>query len=186
MNMGVDTARHVSSFRVFRTHLHKAFTNYSGPYVSIDVLLTWGTKRFSAIPVRNPPRTIGVSNYTLDKLVAHAMNIMTGFSTMTLQIASVTGFLFSFFGLGILLYVTGRYLVQGSPVAGFSFLASVIAIFSGAQLFALGIIGEYLARMYFRSMDRPSYTAHSTTEEEPKGAAGQQSETIQWTYAGQA
>jgi undecaprenyl-phosphate 4-deoxy-4-formamido-L-arabinose transferase len=42
-------------------------------------------------------------------------------------------------------------------VPGFAFLASVIAIFSGAQLFALGIIGEYLARMHFRMMDRPPY-----------------------------
>jgi undecaprenyl-phosphate 4-deoxy-4-formamido-L-arabinose transferase len=45
----------------------------------------------------------------------------------------------------------------GSSVPGFPFLASIIAIFAGAQLFALGIIGEYLARMHFRSMDRPPY-----------------------------
>jgi undecaprenyl-phosphate 4-deoxy-4-formamido-L-arabinose transferase len=53
--------------------------------------------------------------------------------------------------------VLGRYLVLGSVVPGFPFLASVIAIFSGAQLFALGIIGEYLARVHFRTMNRPPY-----------------------------
>jgi len=69
----------------------------------------------------------------------------------------VIGFVFTLFGLFILLYVVGSYLLYGSEVKGFTFLASVIAVFSGTQLFALGIIGEYLARMHFRMMDRPSY-----------------------------
>jgi glycosyltransferase involved in cell wall biosynthesis len=173
--VGAKTARKVSSFRAFRTDLRDAFSNYCGPYVSIDVLLTWGTKRFAAVPVRNDPRTIGESSYTFGKLVAHAMNMMTGFSTVPLQIASITGFVFTFFGFAVLLFVTGRYLIQGNPVPGFPFLASLIAIFSGAQLFALGIMGEYLARMHFRMMDRPSYTVRSTTangaEEKKKRSA---------------
>jgi undecaprenyl-phosphate 4-deoxy-4-formamido-L-arabinose transferase len=144
--------------------LRKAFDNYGGPNVSIDVLLTWGTRSFSAVQVRNDPRTIGVSNYTLSKLVAHAMNMMTGFSTLPLQIASIIGFLFTFVGLGVLCYVVGRYFIQGGAVPGFPFLASIIAVFSGAQLFALGIIGEYLARMHFRMMDRPSYAVLATVE----------------------
>ena len=78
------------------------------------------------------------------------MNMMTGFSTMPLQIASLIGFLFTLFGLFVLAYVLIRYLVYGNPVPGFPFLASVISIFSGAQLFTLGVIGEYLARMHFR------------------------------------
>jgi glycosyltransferase involved in cell wall biosynthesis len=180
--MGAESARNVSAFRVFRTHLREAFSNYSGPYVSIDVLLTWGTRKFSAIPVRHDARTIGVSNYTLSQLVAHAMNMVTGFSTVPLQIASITGFLFTFFGFGVLLYVIGRYLIQGSGVPGFPFLASVIAIFSGAQLFALGVIGEYLSRMHFRMMDRPSFTVRSQTKNLP----GEQETTKRSTYANQA
>jgi glycosyltransferase involved in cell wall biosynthesis len=86
--MGAPTARSVSAFRVFRTHLRAAFEKYSGPYVSIDVLLTWGTERFAAIPVVNSPRTIGVSSYTVRKLVVHALNMITGFSTLPLQFAS--------------------------------------------------------------------------------------------------
>jgi undecaprenyl-phosphate 4-deoxy-4-formamido-L-arabinose transferase len=67
------------------------------------------------------------------------------------------GFLFAMFGFLILGYVLVRFLLDGSSVPGFPFLASIIAIFSGVQLFALGIIGEYLARMHFRTMDRPPY-----------------------------
>jgi undecaprenyl-phosphate 4-deoxy-4-formamido-L-arabinose transferase len=155
--MGAETARNVSAFRAFRTRLRDAFATYRGPYVSIDVLLTWGTTRFSHVDVRHEPRKLGASNYTLRKLVTHAFNMMTGFSTLPLQIASVIGFLFTVFGFLILLYVLLTFLTVGSAVPGFAFLASIIAIFSGAQLFALGIIGEYLARMHFRTMDRPTY-----------------------------
>jgi undecaprenyl-phosphate 4-deoxy-4-formamido-L-arabinose transferase len=133
--------------------------------VSIDVLLTWCTTRFAAVPVRHEPRRRGVTNYTFRKLVTHAFNMMTGFSTLPLQLASVVGFVFTLFGLVVLVAVIGRYLIQGEKVPGFPFLASVIAIFSGAQLFALGIIGEYLARMHFRMMERPTYAVRSTTSQ---------------------
>lgn len=159
--MGADVAKNISAFRVFRTAVREAFQDYRGPFVSIDVLLTWGTSRFSALPVRHEPRREGVSGYTLRKLIVHALNMMTGFSVLPLQLASLIGFTFTFIGLLALAFVIGRYIMQGSAVPGFPFLASIIAVFSGAQLFALGIIGEYLARVHFRIMDRPPYTVRS-------------------------
>jgi undecaprenyl-phosphate 4-deoxy-4-formamido-L-arabinose transferase len=90
--------------------------------------------------------------------------MVTGFSTIPLKLASVIGFLFAIFGLLILGYVLLRYLLNGSSVPGFSFLASIIAIFAGVQLFALGIIGEYLARMYQRTIERPTYVVRDCTK----------------------
>ena len=162
--MGVETARNVSAFRAFKTRLREGFQNYNGPYVSIDVLLTWSTSRFTAIKVAHASRSTGVSNYTVGKLISHAFNLITGFSTLPLQLASMIGFVFTIFGLGILAWVVGRYLIFGASVPGFSFLASIIAIFSGVQLFALGIFGEYLARIHFRTMDRPPYVIGKTCE----------------------
>jgi glycosyltransferase involved in cell wall biosynthesis len=161
--MGAETARKISAFRAFRTELREAFRDYRGSFVSIDVLLTWGTTRFTATVVRHEPRTLGVSNYTLRKLINHALNMVTGFSTLPLQLASLIGFAFTLVGLLVLVFVIGRYLVFGGGVPGFPFLASIIAVFSGAQLFALGIIGEYLARVHFRMMDKPSYTVREDT-----------------------
>ena len=106
--MGAETARNVSAFRVFRTRIRDAFATYRGPFVSIDVLLTWGTTRFSHVTVRHEPRRVGASNYTFRKLVTHAFNMMTGFSTLPLQIASLIGFLFTLFGFAILVYVLGQ------------------------------------------------------------------------------
>jgi hypothetical protein len=169
--MGTKVARKVSAFRVFRRPIREAFASYSAPSVCIDVLLTWGTSRFATIPVRHEARRMGASGYSSRRLVGHALTMMTGFSTLPLQLASAIGFVFTLFGLAILLFVLARYWIHGGSVPGFPFLASIIAIFAGAQLFALGIMGEYLARMHFRMMDRPSYAVQQVAGEELKLAA---------------
>jgi undecaprenyl-phosphate 4-deoxy-4-formamido-L-arabinose transferase len=169
---------HVSAFRAFPTQLRAAFADYRSPTVSIDVLLTWATSRFTAVTVKHAPRFAGRSNYTVRKLVTHAFNLMTGFSTRPLQIASVIGFVSTLFGLGILAWVIGRYFIFGASVPGFAFLASITAIFSGAQMFTLGVFGEYLARIYGRTMERPAYTIMELREhgmnEPPLGGAARQ------------
>jgi glycosyltransferase involved in cell wall biosynthesis len=161
--MKADIARQVSAFRALRTSIREGFAGYRSPFVCIDVLLTWGTSRFAAVRVHHMPRQGGRSHYSLRKLLAHALNMVTGFTTLPLQMASIVGFALTFFGVVVLVYVIGRYVIQGDSVPGFPFLASIIAIFSGGQLFALGIIGEYLARMHFRTMERPSYCVRSAT-----------------------
>ena len=161
--MQVAAARDVSPFRAIRAPVCRAFANYRSPFVSIDVLLSWGTNRFSSVPVAQDVRKSGESNYTFRKLLMHALTMMTGFSTWPLRLASFTGFGFTVFGFVVLVFVVWRFLVHGS-VPGFPFLASIIAIFSGAQLFALGIIGEYLARMYLRMMERPPYVVREEAQ----------------------
>lgn len=163
-SMGADTARKISAFRVFHTNLRTAFVDYRSPFVNIDVLLTWGATGFSSLRVRHDKRYASVSNYTLMKLLTHAFNMMTGFSVLPLQLASLIGFASALFGLVILVYVIGCYFLLGYSVPGFPFLASIITIFSGAQLLALGIIGEYISRMHFRMMERPTYVLKSATD----------------------
>jgi glycosyltransferase involved in cell wall biosynthesis len=161
--MRVDNLVDISAFRAFRTELRRAFQSYSSPQVLIDVILSWGTSSFASVKCEHVPRTIGRSNYTPAKLFNQAMLILTGYSTAPLRLASSVGFLFTLFGVALLAYVLGRYLVTGVSVPGFPFLASAIAIFSGAQLFALGIIGEYLARIFNRTVERPAYVVKETT-----------------------
>ncbi len=161
--MGADVARRVSAFRAFRSPLRDAFAQYQNPYVSIDVLLTWATTRYAAVAVRHEPRKSGPSNYTLRMLMRHALNMVTGFTVRPLQVASLVGFGSTMFGFAVLAWVVGRALIQGVQVPGFAFLASTIAIFAGAQLFTLGIIGEYLARMHLRLMSRPVYAVRDET-----------------------
>ncbi len=166
--MGAAVAGDVSAFRMFRTSLRDGFEHYRGAFVSIDVLLSWSARRYSSVKVELDERRQGQSNYTFRKLLTHALNMMTGFSNVPLQLASITGFLFTVFGFGVLVYVLVKLLIIGVVVPGFAFLASIIAIFSGAQLFAIGIIGEYLARMHFRIMDKPAYVIREQTNN-PQG-----------------
>ena len=157
--MGVPSVKNISAFRAFPAHLRSAFENFQSPNMIIDVLLSWGTTRFTSIQVdvaeaRN-------SNYNFTALVDMSLLILVGYSTKPLRMASWIGFIMTVFGIGIFVYVMVIYFTAGS-LPGFPFLASIIALFSGAQLFTLGIFGEYLARMFDRSMDRPTYIIHQS------------------------
>jgi undecaprenyl-phosphate 4-deoxy-4-formamido-L-arabinose transferase len=160
--MGVPSVKNISAFRAFRTDLRNAFANFQSPTLIIDVLLSWGTSKFTSVEVgiEKPEER---SNYGFSGLVKAALLILTGYSTAPLRLASVIGFVMTLFGLGVFLYVFYIYFALGS-LPGFPFLASIIALFSGAQLFALGIFGEYLARMFDRSMDRPTYIVQESIE----------------------
>ena len=147
-----------SSFRVFRTVLRDGFARFGGPYVSIDVLLSWSTVRYASIPVEQASRTSGRSSYSPRKLASLALTMLTGFTTLPLRLASLVGFAFTLVGFILLGFVVVEFLIAGRQVPGFAFLASIIAIFAGAQLFALGIIGEYLARVHMRVLDPPTYS----------------------------
>lgn len=155
--VGDDMARVASAFRAFRRHLRDAFENTNDPFVSLDVLLSWGTSRIATAAVDMDVRKHGRSGYTFGKLVRHALNMATGYSLLPLRLVTTMGFALSFVGVLILAFVVGRYFVTGSSIPGFPFLASIVALFSGAQLFALGVLGEYLGRMFFRSMQRPAF-----------------------------
>jgi len=170
--MGIPTVREIGAFRAFRTVLRNAFTTYESPNVIIDALLSWGTTRFGSTPVEEKQRVVGHSNYNFSKLFAQAMFILTGFSTKPLRFTSFLGFGFTLVGIAVFLYVFITYLVFGS-IPGFPFLSSIIAIFSGVQLFAIGILGEYLGRVFDRSTDRPTYVVGQTlinasADEEPR------------------
>jgi len=157
--LGLSSVRNVSSFRAFHANLREAFAKFQSPSLILDVLLSWGTTRFTSVQVSIPQAER--TNYNFRMLVRAAMLILIGYSTLPLRFASWIGFVMTLFGLGVFIYVLTVYFTAGS-LPGFPFLASIIALFSGAQLFALGIFGEYLARMFDRSMDRPPYVIQDT------------------------
>lgn len=146
-----------SAFRLFRRRLVGAADGVHDPFVSIDVVLSWATARQVAVPVRFDVRSGGVSGYTFGKLVRHAMNMITGFGVLPLRLVSWLGFALSIVGFALAGYVVVRFLFFSTSVQGFTFLAAAINVFAGAQLLSIGILGEYLGRVHFRSMGRPNY-----------------------------
>jgi undecaprenyl-phosphate 4-deoxy-4-formamido-L-arabinose transferase len=158
----IPSVRYSGSFRVLRTELREAFATFQSPNVILDVLLSWGTTRFTYVRVEESPREVGSSNYNFVKLFSHAMSILIGFSTAPLRLASMIGFAFTILGIIIFAYVIILFFAAGS-IPGFPFLASIISLFSGTQLFTLGILGEYLATVFDRSMERPVYMVREIT-----------------------
>lgn len=160
--IGLTEIRDMSSFKTFRASLRPAFSALNIPDVQIDVLLSMATTRFTTVQIDEADRQSGKSTYNLKKLIKVSLLILTNYTTIPLRFASILGFLFTIFGFFVLVYVVGVFFTVGS-IPGFSFLASAITIFSGVQLFALGIIGEYLARMFERTSGRQPYLVMKTT-----------------------
>jgi glycosyltransferase involved in cell wall biosynthesis len=164
--IGGRMARDSGAFRAFRTSLRAGFELVNDSYISIDVLLSWVTTRYRAVSTPMDRRETGASNYTVRKLLRHAVNMVTGYSSRPLRLVAWLGFGFALFGTAALAFVLVRYFTGGTEVPGFAFLASLISILAGAQLFGLGLIGEYLGRLHFRSMQRPTYVVRATLSNE--------------------
>ena len=167
--LGFGSAISMSSFRVFRTELRSGFDSSLGPNIALDALLTWSTSRFAVAEVAHDERAEGTSHYTFRKLVRFMIDMATGYSTLPLRMATAIGFTTIVFGLLLFVFVAGRPLIYGDAVPGFPMLASSITIFSGVQILLLGVLGEYIGRMHFRVMNKPTYmiaetTTQSTTE----------------------
>ena len=163
--LGFESAISISSFRAFRTQLRDGFAGELGPHVSLDALLTWSTSRFSTLEVEHHARRVGKSNYSFIKLVRFMLDTATSYSTRPLRLATSIGFITTLFGLLLLVWVVVNALFVGDSVPGFPFLAASIAVFSGVQLVVLGILGEYLGKIHFRAMNKPTFSVSETTED---------------------
>lgn len=155
--MGAQTASNISAFRAFRTNLRMAWATASEPSINLDVLLTWSSRSFVSVPVKHNTRMAGVSNYTTAKLLKHALNMITGFTVLPLRLAGFLGLFLSLLGFTTLFYILLSYLIHGPTVPGFAFLASIVSFFGGFHFLALGILGEYLARIHLRTAGQPQY-----------------------------
>ena len=163
--LGFESAISISSFRAFRTQLREGFAGELGPHVSLDALLTWSTSRFSTLEVEHHARRVGKSNYSFTKLVRFMLDTATSYSTRPLRLATTIGFITTLFGLLLLVWVVVNAIFVGDSVPGFPFLAASIAVFSGVQLVVLGILGEYLGKIHFRAMNKPTFSVSETTED---------------------
>lgn len=168
---GVANARIVGAFRAFRAVVGKTVSTTTDPSINLDVALSWATNRVVAAPVRMEKRAAGRSGYRLSTLISHAVNMVTGYGVLPLKLASWAGFAFAIVALGLFVTVVVRFAIGETTVAGFTTLAAMIALFASAQMFAIGIIGEYLGRQHFRSMQKPVYLIRSDSHDAERTSA---------------
>jgi len=162
--MGVKDAKLVGAFRAFRTFLRTGFDMVSGPHISVDVALSWGTTRIAATTVRMDERPEGRSGYTIGKLFKHALNMVLGYTVTPLRLVTYLGFLVGLGGLLLFVRLLWLYFAGDTRIAGFTTVASMIALFSSAQMVAIGVLGEYVGRIHSHGMGRPTYVIRERTE----------------------
>lgn len=162
-SLGFLHATDISAFRVFRTRLRESFDGDLGPGVSMDALLNWSTTRFASVEVGHEERQQGRSNYGFRKLLRFMLDTATGYSTVPLRFATALGLVTVALSVAVMVWVLWKPITTGESVPGFPFLATTIAIFSGVQLIVLGVLGQYIGRMHFRVMAKPTYTIAEST-----------------------
>jgi glycosyltransferase involved in cell wall biosynthesis len=164
MAMNVPNARLLGAFRAFRTFLRQGFDLVNGPHVSVDVALSWGTTRVAAAKVTMNERQSGRSGYTFAGLVKHTVNMLVGYSTTPLRLVTWFGFLVGFAGLALFARLLWQYYRGDTTVAGFTTIASLIAIVAAVQMIAIGVLGEYVGRIHAGGMGRPTYVIRERTD----------------------
>lgn len=157
-----------TSYRVIRGDIARALTQFDSPFPFVDGYLSWLTNNYATVEVPHGTRAHGTSNYTLKKLITHTINIFVTFSDLPLRIATWIGLTAFLIGMAWLTAIGGRYLFGGISVSGYASIMAGILLFGGVQLLVLGIFGEYLGRMNFKSSKKPLFLVGRITYATPK------------------
>jgi undecaprenyl-phosphate 4-deoxy-4-formamido-L-arabinose transferase len=144
----------------------REITRYEGPFPYVDGLILQVTQDIDRLTVRHLPRAVGRSNYTLRRLLRLWLSMFVNFSVMPLRLSTLTGFALSLIGaIGGIAAITEALLF--SPPAGWASLMAAVLLLSGVQLIILGIVGEYLGRLYLTANRKPQSVVKSVTRAEP-------------------
>ena len=146
---------YLSSFRCVSAFAAKQVVTYAGPFPYIDGLLLQVTQRIGSITVRHESRAAGESTYTLRRLVRLWLSAWINFSVAPLRAATMLGIAIAFCGVVALGLVAWLWLMDTGPATGWGWIMAGLLIFSGTQLVMLGLIGEYLGRMFIAVNQRP-------------------------------
>ena len=146
---------YLSSFRCVSAFVTKQVANYAGPYPYLDGLLLQITQRIGSISVRHEARRAGTSGYTLRRLIRLWLSAWLNFSLLPLRVATMLGMLTAAAGLAAFVVVVWLWLIDRGPAYGWGWVMATVLVFSGTQLLMLGLIGEYLGRMFLAVNQRP-------------------------------
>jgi undecaprenyl-phosphate 4-deoxy-4-formamido-L-arabinose transferase len=148
---------YLSSFRCMSAFVVKEICKYDGPFVYVDGLILQVTQNIGRVQVAHAARESGRSGYTIAKLLKLWMSMFINFSTVPLHLATMLGFAMAGFGFLYALEVVVEHFLFQEPL-GWSSLMAALLVFSGTQLLVLGLVGEYLGRLYLTANKKPQFT----------------------------
>lgn len=147
---------YLSSFRCVSAFVARQIIAHSGPFPYIDGLIFQITQNVGKLAVNHLPRAEGESNYTLQRLVRLFMSMLLNFSVLPLRIGTLTGVMFAAVGVITLLFVLVEALLTNTPRGWASMMAGMLLL-AGVQLMMLGIMGEYMGRLFLTINKKPQY-----------------------------
>ncbi len=161
-----------SSFWVIKRFVRDYVIQYKSPYTHLQGLFLRTTRNISSVPIEHFEREVGKSNYTLKKLLQLWGNIF-GFSIVPLQIATWAGMIFALIGFLGAVGVVILKLARPSTAIGWPSTMAVICFFAGLILLFMGIIGEYVGRIFLGMSQNPQYVVRMVHENKDKPKDGE-------------
>lgn len=146
---------YLSSFRCLSGFAVRQALAYEGPFPYIDGLLLQTTQRVESLAVEHLPRAHGRSNYTLRRLVRLWLSMFVNFSVMPLRVSTFTGLALSVLGFAGAVWAAASALFFEKTPPGWASLTVAVMLLSGVQLLILGLVGEYLGRLYLTVNRKP-------------------------------
>lgn len=160
---------YLSSFRCMSAFAVEQVLRYEGPFPYVDGQLMQVTQRIGRLQVEHLARQEGRSNYTLRRLIRLWLNMFLNFSVMPLRISAMLGLAFAAVGLLVAAIVIVEAILTDTP-PGYASLMAAFLVVSGVQLVGLGMIGEYLGRLYLLSNRKPQSIVREVTRGGPASA----------------
>lgn len=146
---------YLSSFKAFNRFTANEIASKTTPYPYIDSLIFKSTSNICQVTVEHKDRESGESNYNMRRLVRLWLNMLTTASILPLRMATYLGLIFSFLGFLAAMWILLEKAFFGIGVPGWTFTALAILVFGGIQLFALGMMGEYIGRIFQAGFQKP-------------------------------
>ncbi len=161
---------YLSSFKLINRFLIKELIKYQSPFTYIDGVILGITNRIGRIKVQHSQRAHGESGYTIRKLLQHWSNMSTCFSIFPLRLSLLTGLILSFFGfiLAVYFFIEKITDIDNNVASGFAAIIISVIIFSGAILIALGLIGEYVGRIFISLNKKPQFVIRDSWRNKKK------------------
>jgi undecaprenyl-phosphate 4-deoxy-4-formamido-L-arabinose transferase len=156
---------YLSSFRCVSALVAKEVARNTGPAPYIDGLILQVTQRIGSLTVHHEERKAGASGYTFRRLIRLWMSAWINFSILPLRVATVLGLAMAALGLAGFGWVVWLRVTHQGPAFGWGSLMAALLVFAGAQLVLLGVIGEYLGRMYLTVNQRPQSVVRSVVRQ---------------------
>jgi glycosyltransferase involved in cell wall biosynthesis len=155
---------YLSSFKLLNKFLVQEIVKYELPFPYIDGLIVRTTNKIGKIKVEHQERLDGTSGYTVRKLIRLWLNMFTNFSILPLRVSILIGFIFSFIGLLLGINTVFEKMTNPDLPLGWASMIVITCIFAGVQLIALGMIGEYVGRIFLSQNKKPQFTVRKAYE----------------------